>query len=201
MHDCPNDDVTARRLTYERLAAERNRMRDARSFFARQLGPLPAFAGISVALVGAFSEDIGCEAWLWVALAIFALMIVVSILYSGMPPYRELRANRVDGGTEGVGTQNPADWYDAEIALEKAIYASESARPWFWQLPLRRPQGDLQEQLDKERVGYFLAQVLFLLVIASLLLAVFASTCTTAGLVAFIAAALAITVVSLKLAS
>jgi hypothetical protein len=168
-----DDDVTALRLTYERRLTERDRIRAARAFFARQLGPVPVFAGLSVGLVGAFSEKIRDEAWLWIALGVFALMSAVSILYSRMPAYRELRAYRVRAHhmTEGQEEMAVSAWYPAESELERSVYGSggDRARPWLW--PRRILGADLQEQLDKERFGVFLVQGLFLLVIACLVLA------------------------------
>jgi hypothetical protein len=126
-------------------------------------------------LVGAFSEKIEEEKWLWVALVLFGLMVAASIAYSRMPPYRELRSYRLryqaKDFTEGCGANTPADWYDAESKLERDIYSSQrnEGRLWWW--PRRRPEGDMQEQLNKERFGVFLVQILFLSVIACLLLA------------------------------
>jgi hypothetical protein len=167
------DDVTVSRLTYERWLGERDRIRAARAFFARQLGPLPVFAGVSVALVGTFSEKIKDETWLWIALSVFAVMVAASILYSRMPAYRELRSYRVreESTREGDEADNPAAWYQAESDLERGIYASDGDRDWSWRLPRRNLGGNLQEQLDKERFGVFLVQTLFLLVIACLVLA------------------------------
>jgi hypothetical protein len=168
-----NDDATVRRLTYERTAEERDRIRDARAFFARQLGPLPAFAGISLAVVGAFSEKIKHDPFLWVALGLFAVMVMASVLYSRMPAYRELRAHRLRKGKlqDGRDADTAADWYRLESDLERSIYGSGDSRHRLWRAPWRNLDGDLQEQLDKERFGVFLVQILFLLVIASLLFA------------------------------
>ena len=170
-----DDDVTGKRLTYERMSEERDRIRAARAFFARQLGPLPAFAGISVAVVGAFSEEIRNETWLWVALIAFAAMVAVSVFYSRMPAYRELRAQRISNNNtaEGDESMDSARWYQAEIDLERRIYTSQGCRGKFWWWPRRNLDGDLQEQLDKERLGVFLVQSLFLLVIAFLVFARF----------------------------
>jgi hypothetical protein len=167
---CSEDD-TAHRLAYERLRDESNRLRGARQFFARQLGPLPAFAGISLAVVGAFSDKIQDEAWLAVALGLFALMVLTSIAYSRMPAYRELRTDRLRTMGEGLQADAPAAWYRAEHQLEASIYASRRRRSLFWRLPYRDLDSDMQEQMDKERFGVFVVQVLFLLVVASLLLA------------------------------
>jgi hypothetical protein len=172
MEASSDDRLTARKLTYDRIITERDRLRGARQFFARQLGPLPAAAGISLAVVAAFSERIKDSDWLWVALGLFTAMVAVSILYSRMPAYRHLRARRLDNPKmeEGRGTDSPAVWYDRETELEESVYAG-GQRGCFWRWPRRNLDGDLPEQLDKERFGVFLVQILFLLVIASLLLA------------------------------
>jgi hypothetical protein len=168
------DDATVSRLTWEQTTAERDRLRGARAFFARQLGPLPAFAGISVALVSAFSGEVREEAWLVVAFVLFGLMVGVSIAYSRMPPYRQLRANRLRNGVgEGRGSSTPSDWYEAEIKLERNIYGARSARnrgSWWW-WPRQDPGGDLHDQMEKERFGVFLTQALFVMMIVSLVFA------------------------------
>jgi hypothetical protein len=171
-----SDELTVRRLTWKQATAERDRIRAARQFFARQLGPLPAVAGISVGVVAAFSDEIKTKWLLWLALGFFALMVLVSILYSRMPPYRALRKNRIEGPNPmAEGTkhdQTPVEWYDHEIALERSIYGSSGDEPGFTRLwPKARPEEDLQVQMDKERFGVFLVQFLFLCVIASLLAA------------------------------
>lgn len=166
-----DDGVEARELTYDRIKQESDRLRDARQFFARQLGPLPAVGGISLGAVAAFSEK-AKNCWLVVALVFFALMLVASFFYSRMPPYRELRSRAlgVNGVDQGMPTTEPRDWYNAEINLETAIHGADRP-PNLWKLlpPTRR--GDMQDQLDKERFGLFLVQGLFLGVIASLIIA------------------------------
>jgi hypothetical protein len=167
-----DDELAVRKLTYEQAAGERDRIRSARAFFARQLGPLPAFAGISVALVGALSEKFD-EGWqFWAALACLVGMLAVSFGYSRMPPYRELRADRVRKATkEGRDALTPAAWYGYEIELERRIYGTGDERTRLWWLPLRKVEGSLAEQLDKERIGLFVAQGLFLAAIVLLLFA------------------------------
>jgi Na+/melibiose symporter-like transporter len=168
-----DDDLTTRKLTYERMVAERERIRGARAFFARQLGPLPAAAGVSLALVGAFSEKNKHQGWVIAALALFALMVLVSILYSRMPAYRDLRDYRVrkQGMEEGDGDMQPAAWYDVESKLECSIYSSQPDKVNFSWLPWRNLPGNLQQQLDKERQGVFIVQALFLLLIVCLVFA------------------------------
>jgi hypothetical protein len=53
------------RLEYERVCGERDRLRNARGFFARPLGPAPASAGISTALVTTFGSNLdrGISRW------------------------------------------------------------------------------------------------------------------------------------------
>src|SRR5215217_1999235 len=98
MADATGDDgLAALALAYRQTIEERDRLRGARAFFARQLGPLPAFAGVSAALVGAFSDEIEHRLWMWIALGDLALLILVSFLYSGLPAYRQLRAHREGG--------------------------------------------------------------------------------------------------------
>lgn len=95
MSDASEDDrVTTLELAYKQTVQERDRLRGARAFFARQLGPLPAFAGISAGLVGVFSGNVDRRLWMWIALAVLFVLILVSLLYSGMPAYRQLRSNK-----------------------------------------------------------------------------------------------------------
>jgi hypothetical protein len=164
------DELDARRLTYNRLAAERDRLRGARAFFARQLGPLPAIAGLSLAAVGVFAHKIQNHTWLWIALAAFAAMVVVSIFYSRMPSYRELRAARRATLPGGQAHHTPRAWYDAEITLEQDIYSCGGTRCAVW-WPLLRSDCNMQRQMMKERFGVVIVQLLFLLVVVSLVLA------------------------------
>jgi hypothetical protein len=177
------------KLTYERLTGERDRLRAARAFFARQLGPLPAFAGISVAAVGAFSNKATTNnIWLYLALAAFGAMVLVSIAYSRMPSYRELRSDRLDktdaiqkSGADDATKTNPLKggspddttdrWYAAEVQLEEDIYLGDSARGFFWWSPRRHLESNMQTQMDKERFGGFAVQILFLMVVVFLVLA------------------------------
>jgi hypothetical protein len=170
-----SDELAVLRLTHKQATEERDRIRAARAFFARQLGPLPAVAGISLGAVAAFSDEIRTKWLLWVALGFFALMVVASIGYSRMPPYRVLRSQRTkgpDGIADGSQARTEIEWYANEIKLEHSIYDSPTNESWFRRLwPESRPGQDLQDQMDKERFGVFLVQILFLCVIASLLAA------------------------------
>jgi hypothetical protein len=185
-----DEDLSALKLAYEQAVQERDRIRDARAFFARQLGPLPAFAGISAAVVGAFSQKIEHRVWLWLALGVLALLILVSCLYSWLPAYRHLRAHYEDewrkrleknftvkdrpaGGDklEVEDRLDPEDWYTAQIDLERTLYGDPRKTNRVL-LPSWKLNGaNLQDQLDRERTGLFAAQLLFLVVIGFLLAA------------------------------
>lgn len=185
-----DDEVAALKLAYEYTVQERDRLRAARAFFARQLGPLPTFAGVSVALVGAFSDRIHQRPWLWAALAVLVLLILLSVLYSGLPAYRQLRAHKeiewraelertfVDAAKEAEARQlrvedllGEREWYIAQIGLERELIG-EAGRKNRLLPPRRDPtSADLVDQLDRERTGVFVAQGLFLILIGCLLAA------------------------------
>jgi hypothetical protein len=185
-----DDDPSALRLAYEQAVQERDRIRGARAFFARQLGPLPAFAGISAAAVGAFSQKIEHRVWLWFALVVLGALVLVSFLYSSLPAYRHLRAHyeeewrkwieknlpvkdRPAGGEdlEVEDRLDPEDWYIAQIKLERTLYGDPREGNLVMS-PSRKLEGaNLQNQLDRERTGVFAAQLLFLVVIGFLLAA------------------------------
>jgi hypothetical protein len=185
-----DDDPSALRLAYEQAIKERDRVRDARSFFARQLGPLPAFAGISAALVGAFSNKIERPVWLWLALVVLGLLILVSVFYSWLPAYRHLRADREDEwrrwlekrfrpqappeGSKELKAEDmldPEQWYMAQIELERKLYGPPRKENRLMLPSWKLEDADLQDQLDRERRGLIGAQVLFLVVIGFLLAA------------------------------
>jgi hypothetical protein len=185
-----DDELLTLRLAYEQAIQERDRIRGARAFFARQLGPLPTFAGISVGLVGAFSDRSHHGPWLWLALGALALLVFVSLLYSGMPAYRQLRARKelrwrgelerahpdeaADAERAGLRVEdvlNPRDWYVGQIQLERELYGTAGKRNRLLAPSWGLDNTDLQDQLDRERTGVFLAQALFLAVIGCLFVA------------------------------
>jgi hypothetical protein len=169
-----DDEVAALNLAYEQAIVERDRLRAARAFFARQLGPLPAFAGVSAALVGAFSGRALDRFWMWIALGALGLLILVSLLYSGMPAYRHFRAHEEAKWREGLERHfgsaalradnagllvedmlAPREWYIAQIQLERTLYGPPG-KPNRLMLPSWKLDGsDLQDQLDRERTGVF----------------------------------------------
>ncbi|MFI5091302.1 MAG: hypothetical protein ACHP7P_14730 [Terriglobales bacterium] len=173
------------RLEYERVCGERDRLRNARGFFARPLGPAPASAGISTALVTTLGSNLD-RGYLALALISLLLLVVLGLWYDGKPAYRHLYAREIRGvrGTVGkraraTGQRSPNDsspslseWYREMIAREIAIIGEEqldNTWRWPWQ-----PVRTLQEGLDSERTGLRSVQMLWLMVIGFLVLAVLA---------------------------
>jgi len=72
------------RARYARLCAERDRLRDARGFFSRPLGPAPASAGISTALVATLAPKPGGVFWT-LALVSLGVLVLVGLLSDGVP--------------------------------------------------------------------------------------------------------------------
>jgi hypothetical protein len=180
-------EVAALRRSYEELRRESVRLRDARAAVTRQLGPLPISAGISISLVAAFSEDAAAGP-LWVAFGLLFLLIGLSIAYSNMRPYRQLRAVREQSWRKQLAARHPEaaqrakksgllvedllperDWYAAMIELERQIYG-DLDRTDNRHAPPTHDLQDLQDGFDRERTGLFAVQLLFGLVIACLLL-------------------------------
>ena len=184
----PEADLDTLKATLEEVRRERDRLRNAPAWAARQLGPLPAVAGISVGIAAAFSGHLHVG-WLIATLVALLTMIVVSILYSRIQPYREMRASREIVWREELENSHPViaaearnrrlrvedllpsiEWYDAMIGLERDLYGTLDRTDKRSRLP-RRQATDLQEAFDRERTGLFAVQLLFLLVVALLLLA------------------------------
>lgn len=156
------------KLTYDRVCHERDRLRDARGFFARSLGPLPASAGISTALVAVLGEGEN-PALLVLALVGLVALVVLGIWYDGAPAYRHLYAARA-GSDPGEDLLAPADWYRAMIRREREIYGADRTRNR-WRAPWEKVR-DLQDGLDHERTGVRLVQAVWVLVVAALVLSV-----------------------------
>lgn len=176
------------RRTYERICGERDRLRDARGFFARALGPAPASAGISTALVATFAHTRD-EVFLWLAVGALVALVVAGMLYGGKPAYRHLYAREIERLRERLRTDSslrtgtdvapgapledqllPRDWYGAMIDLERKIYGPDDDRNhvrWPWETI-----STLQGGLDAERTGVWIVQLLWLAVIVLLVLSV-----------------------------
>ena len=174
------------KLTYERLCQERDRLRAARGFFARGLGPAPASAGIATALVAALGDGKN-PGLLAAATGVLIAMILLSIAYDGKPAYRHLYASEIKAiRTQIAGHPRlakssdrweqepedllpPAEWYRAMIQLERALYGREReknrlAAPW-------KSVRNLQDGADVERTGVRLVQTLWVIVVALLVAA------------------------------
>jgi hypothetical protein len=147
----PPDRLRTLKLVHEDIVGERDRLRSARAAITSQLGPLPASAGIVIGLVGSLDHRVE-RGFLIAAGALFGLVMLVSIRYSRLAPYRVLRARRVlrdrqsgaecpgdsmpmESGDKGepepwyIGSTvdrslKPADWLTRKIALEEQIYGS-----------------------------------------------------------------------------
>ena len=180
-----NELLEARRLEYGYLREENKRLRDGRAELTRQLGPLPIGAAVVAALVAGLPETrrgglVIHHPWLlWVALGLGVLMMIVSLAYSGLKPYRELRAKQAQLDRLRSSADTEPAWYDAAIELERAIYGEKPALDKWWKrlgrwLGRTWPKhniGDLQEGYDRERIGLYLVQALFAAVVIFLVAA------------------------------
>lgn len=154
---------------YADLVSERDRLRNARAEFTRGLGPLPASAAIAIALAGSVGGKVN-PLWLGEALAVLGLLIFIGTVYSGLPPYRLLRAERqpdfdphrpaADSKevTFGMKAPDPKVWLTEKINLEQAICGRlRREQP----VCLKMDVKNLQEALDVERWAFALSQLLF----------------------------------------
>ena len=153
---------------YTDLVGERDRLRDARAGFTARLGPLPAAAAIVIGLAGSAAGK--ADTW-WIveAAVMLALLIFVSTAYSGLPPYRLLRAVHQrsfepgadapgDPLTFGLGAPGPQTWLKKKIDLEQEICGPlQRDQP----VCLRMDVENLQEALNVERWAFVLVQLLF----------------------------------------
>jgi hypothetical protein len=138
----------------------------------RQLGPLPISAGVVAGLVVGLDPDSIDHKWLlWLALGLFGLLVLLSILYSNMRPYRVLRRIKEKELPEAERPSTDVtelEWYTRTLALENRIYGRDRERLLEWRLPWRIDS--LQEGFERERTGLILVQSLFAVVIALLIL-------------------------------
>ena len=187
MHDSSeNDELATLRATYQRLSHERDRLRDARGFFARGLGPAPASAGIATGVVAALGDGKN-PGFLFAAVGVLVAMVTVSIAYDGALAYRHLYARRIKA-LRSTGLQEeellpkasdwhqkPEDrlrevkWYRAMISVEREIYGPEYDHNRF-RLPCVAVT-NLQDGVDLERTGVRLVQGLWVVVVGLLVAA------------------------------
>jgi hypothetical protein len=165
-------DLDGLKLTYERLREESKRLRDARGFFARGLGPAPASAGIAAALTAALGHHHN-RGWLYAALVLLGLMIFVGMLYVGKPAYRQLYARRVEQNPafhpRHLAQLPPKEWYELMIELELSLYGEELESGNRWLTPAATVD-DLQTGVDAERTGALVVQLLWVGVVACLVI-------------------------------
>jgi hypothetical protein len=153
---------------YSDLVGERDRLRDARAGFTARLGPLPAAAAIVIGLAGSAAGK--ADVW-WIveAAVMLALLIFISTAYSGLPPYRLLRAAHqrffepgpvepVEQLAFGLGARDPETWLERKIKLEQKICGPlQRTQPACLSLDVK----NLQEALNVERSAFVLVQLLF----------------------------------------
>ena len=93
------------------IERERDRLRDARASFTALLGPLPGAAAV---VTGIIASAAGRVDWQYVAATgfVLALIVIVSVRFMGLKPYRELRSGSrppsIPAGTAGRSRSAPA---------------------------------------------------------------------------------------------
>lgn len=120
-------DLETLRLVYADRVNERDRLRDARREVTARLGPIPASAGVIIALFAALG--LRFERW-WAALLFglalipFAWVMVISARALREKPYRQLAADdaevsRAAGEQDSLAEQ---DWLELMIAYERKTF-------------------------------------------------------------------------------
>jgi hypothetical protein len=177
------------KLRYEDVVRECDRLRSARASVTTRLGPLPASAAIVIGLVGTVGNDVG-EGYLIAAVALFGLIVLLSMLFSSLAPYRLIRgrriaANRVRdkcenddelpfvGNTVGEA-RDPAIWLYEMLELEDEIYGRlRTSQPRL--LPRKWKDLDLQDAFDIERYALNVVQLMFAAIIIVLVVGILGS--------------------------
>ncbi len=183
-----DDGLALLKAAYEDVRRENERLRDARASVTRQLGPLPLSAAVVAGLVTGFAppgkQPIQHTWMLWAAGGLFAALVLLSILYSNLKPYRQLRFEKeslrdrqrptqivdrvLDRPYAASNRDAEAEWYRRMIRLERAV-RGESRSKWSeHRVPWRTDS--LVDGFDKERTGLVLVQGLFAAVIVLLIL-------------------------------
>jgi hypothetical protein len=173
----PNSRVEILKLVLADVEKERDRLRNARASWTARLGPLPASAAVVTGIVAAAQGKVD---WWWAAAAglIFIALLAVSLSFSGLKPYRELRRDYQrqfdpSWGGRWVGFRRDesalADWLLSKIKLEERIYGSVAERRRWW--PTRKA-GSLSEALDSERAAANIVQALFVLIFVVLVIGI-----------------------------
>lgn len=174
------DRIQVLKQVHEEVVSERDRLRDARAAFTGRLGPLPASAAIVIGLTGTAAGKVD-RGWILAAGVLFILLVLVSTVYSGLPPYRLLRAplqrerDQWPGSSEstsfgfGRDARDLSKWLEAKIALEERICGELRGEQGF---SLTRSPTNLQQALDVERSAFIIVQILFVGIIIAVVLGI-----------------------------
>ena len=169
-----DSEIAALRLTYEELQRENLRLRDARASLTSQLGPLPISAALVAGLVSGFSVSGASrlnEPLTIIALCVFAAMVVVSVCYSKLAPYRELRDEMKPERGEliahraGAGRDAEREWYSKMIKLERSVRGNQDVPQG------QKPRTTLTDAYNAEWWGVAITKCLFVVVVVLLILA------------------------------
>jgi hypothetical protein len=170
-----NNHVEVLRLVLTDVEKERDRLRDARASWTARLGPLPASAAVVTGFVAAKAGEVD---WWWAAAAglLFVLLLAVSVGYSGLRPYRELRhcpqeVLYPEWSKQGFGFRPQEDdlatWLEMKIKLEDLICGAPGERRS--RLMPTREVESLTHALNVERAAanivYALSLVIFVVLV------------------------------------
>jgi hypothetical protein len=154
---------------------ERDRLRNARASWTARLGPLPASAAVVTGIIAAKAGEVD---WGWAAAAglLFLMLFVVSVRYSGLKPYRELRHDcqgefDPHWSNERIGFRleetDVRTWLYMKIKLEERICGAPGERR-----SRRRPTKDVESlahALNVERAAanivYAVSLVIFVVLV------------------------------------
>ena len=165
-----DDRLELAKLRYQDVLDERDRLRGARAAVTSQLGPLPASAAIVIGLAGTVADKV--EEWALIgAGGLFAALVIVSMLFSSLRPYRVMRAkwrgSATTLGFAAVAGEDAVAWIERKIKMEEELYGSpRSNQP---RLSLSFSPPNLQAAFDVERTVLNIVQLLFVLIIGVLL--------------------------------
>jgi hypothetical protein len=117
-------DLETLRLVYADLVAERDRLRDARRDVTARLGPIPASAGIIIALFAALGPELehGATALLFgMALIPFVIVMAISARALRRPSYRELVSD-LQAARPAADCDSEEEWLTMMITFEREMY-------------------------------------------------------------------------------
>jgi len=170
-----NREVEVLRLALADVEKERDRLRNARASWTARLGPLPAAAAVATGIIAAKSGEVD-PGWAAAAGVLLVLLLGVSVRYSVLKPYRELRHDyqaKFDPGwrKEGFGFRvaetDLVTWLDHKIKLEERICGAPGERRSRW-LPTTNVKS-LTHALNVERAAanivYALSLAIFVVLV------------------------------------